>query len=198
MKAPSTTFRTAFGPGDSMPTAVYAAPAVFGVISLLLGCVMLFSSHERNWIRVMAFCCLLAALPLLWQASLGFPRPTDLDLAKPSGTVVSYVVDEPKSIFVWLVPDGSKLPRAYSFPFEASKALQLQRAFADARQRGGEIRMEPGGSNKSGSLSDARGNPGQGSADASRASDRTVDDPDFYPVPQRADPLKSETRTSTE
>ena len=178
-----------------MPTAVYAAPVVFGVISLILGCVMLFSSHERNWIRVMAFCCLVAALPMLWQASLGFPRPTDLDLGKPSGTVVSYVVDEPKSIFVWLVPDGSKLPRAYSFSFETRKALQLQKAFADARQHGSEVRMEPGGGNKSSSLSDARG---QSRADASGVSDRTANGPDFYPVPQRADPLKAETRTSTE
>jgi hypothetical protein len=181
-----------------MPTAVYAAPAVFGVISLLLGCVMLFSSHERNWIRVMAFCCLLAALPMLWQTSLGFPRPTGLVLGKPLGTVVSYVVDEPKSIFVWLVPDGSKLPRVYSFSFEARTALQLQSAFADARQRGSEVRMEPGGSNKSGSLSDARDSPGQSRADATGASDRTADGPDFYPVPQRADPLKVETRASTD
>jgi hypothetical protein len=178
-----------------MPTAVYAAPAVFGGISLILGCVMLFSSHERNWIRVMAFCCLVAALPMLWQASLGFPRPTDLDLGKPSGTVVSYVVDEPKSIFVWLVPDGGKLPRAYSFSFETRKALQLQKAFADARQHGSEVRMEPAGSNKSGSLSDARG---QSRADALDAGDRTANGPDFYPVPQRADPLKAETRASTE
>jgi hypothetical protein len=178
-----------------MPTAVYAAPVVFGVISLMLGCVMLFSSHERNWIRVMAFCCLVAALPLLWQASLGFPRPADLDLGKPSGTMVSYLVDEPRSIFVWLVPDGSKLPRAYSFSFEIRKALQLQKAFADARQQGSEVRMEPGGSSKSGSLSDARG---QSRADASGGSGRTANGPDFYPVPQRADPLKAETRTRTE
>jgi len=119
-----------------MPTAVYASPAIFAIISLLLGAVVLFSSRERNWLRVMAFCALVAALPMLWQASLGLPRPTDLELGKPSGTVVSYVVDEPKSILVWLVPDGSNLPRAYAFSFESRKALQLQKAFADARQQG--------------------------------------------------------------
>jgi hypothetical protein len=181
-----------------MPTAVYAAPVVFGVISLLLGCVMLFSSHERNWIRVMAFGCLVAALPMLWQASLGLPRPTDLDLRKPSGTVVSYVVDEPKSIFVWLVPDGSKLPRAYSFSFETRKALQLQKAFADARQHGSEVRMDLGGSNKSGNPADPHGSPGQIRAEATGSSDRPTDGPDFYPAPQRANPLKADTRANTE
>ena len=140
----------------------------------------------------------MAALPILWQTSLGFPRPADLDLGKPSGTVVSYVVDEPKSIFVWLVPDGANLPRAYSFSFETRKALQLQKAFADARQHGSEVRMEPGGSSKSGSLADSGGNPDQGRADASRSSDRTTDGPDFYPAPQRANPLKADTRANAE
>src|ERR1700761_6704285 len=125
----------------------YAPPAVFGAISLLLGCVVLYSSSERTWLRVTAFCALLVALPMLWQTSLGLPRPADLDLAKPSGTVVSYVVDEPRSIFVWLVPDGGKLPRAYSFSFKVGKALQLQKAFKDARQQGSAVRMGAGESN---------------------------------------------------
>jgi hypothetical protein len=166
---------------------------------LLLGAVVLFSSRERTWIRVVAFCALLAALPMLWQTSLGLPRPIDLELGKPSGTVVSYVVDEPKSILVWLVPDGSNLPRAYAFSFESRKALQLQKAFADARQQGNAVRMDPGGgSNKSGGLTDAHGNPGESRADASSASDRTTDGPDFYPAPQRASPLKADTTFSTE
>jgi hypothetical protein len=181
-----------------MPAAVYASPLVFGTISLILGSVVLFSSRERNWLRVMAFCALVAALPMLWQASLGLPRPTDLDLGKPSGTVVSYVVDEPKSILVWLVPDGGTLPRAYSFSFETRKALQLQKAFADARQHGSEVRMEPGGRDKFSGLTDSRGEPHQGGADQSRSSDRMTGGPDFYPVPQRANPLKTDTRANAE
>src|SRR5271167_4661515 len=106
-----------------MPWALYAPPALFGAISLLLGCAVLFSSRERTWLRVMAFCVLLVTLPMLWQTSLGLPRPADLDLGKPSGTAVSYVVDEPKSIFVWLVPDGGAVPRAFSFSFESGKAI---------------------------------------------------------------------------
>jgi hypothetical protein len=181
-----------------MPTAVYASPAVFAAISLLLGSVVLFSSRERTWLRVLAFCGLIAALPVLWQTSLGLPRPTDLDLAKPSGTVVSYVVDEPKSIFVWLVPDGGNPPRAYSFSFEAAKALQLQTAFANARKQGSEVRMELGGRRKTASVADSGNNVDQGSADAGQSGDRTTGGPDFYPVPQRADPLKTGTRPDNE
>jgi hypothetical protein len=178
---------------------MYAPPAVFGVISLLLGSVVLFSSRERNWLRVMAFCALLAALPMLWQTSLGLPRPADLDLGKPSGTIVNYVVDEPKSVLTWLVPDGGNPPRACSFSFENKKAFQFQKAFADARQMGNTVRMGSGnGPGKSGRLADARGNPGGCGADAPGSSDRTADGPDFYPAPQRADPLKADSRTNTE
>ena len=179
-----------------MPTAVYASPAVFGVISLLLGAVVLFSSRERTWLRVLAFCALLTALPTLWQTSLGLPRPTSLDLGKPSGTVVSYVVDEPKSIFVWLMPDDSNLPRAYSFSFQTKSALQLQKAFADARQQGNAVRMEPGGAR--GKPGGSVGPAGQSRADTSDSSDRTADGPDFYPVPQRANALKADTRVNAE
>jgi hypothetical protein len=42
-----------------MPAAAYASPLVFGTISLLLGSVVLFSSRERNWLRVVAFCALV-------------------------------------------------------------------------------------------------------------------------------------------
>jgi hypothetical protein len=181
-----------------MPTAEWAPPAVFGAMSLLLGSAMLFSSLDRHWLRVLAFCALLAALPILWQTSLGLPRPVDLDLGKPSGTVVSYVVDEPKSIFVWLVPDGGSLPRAYSFSFETRKALQLQKAFENARQRGGEVRMEPSQGGKAGGLADAGSKSGQSGADGSRSSDQTSDGPNFYPAPQRANRLKADTRADAE
>lgn len=177
-----------------MPMAAYASPAVFGAISLLLGAVVLFSSQERTWLRVAAFCALLVALPMLWQSSLGLPRPTELDLADPSGTVVSYVVDEPKAILVWLVPDGSNLPRAYSLAFETSRALQLQKAFADARHQGSEVRMEPGvGRNKAGGHGESDRAPGQVRTDASDGRDQAADGPDFYPAPQRANPLKADT-----
>jgi hypothetical protein len=156
-----------------MPTAVYASPALFGAISLLLGSVVLISSLDRTWLRVIAFCALIAALPMLWQTSLGLPRPAELDFAKPSGTVVSYVVDEPKSIFAWLVPDTGNPPCASSFSFEATKALQLRKAFADARKQGSEVRVESGGSRKTGG-------------------------PDFYPVPLRAETLQAGTRADNE
>jgi hypothetical protein len=181
-----------------MPTAVYAPPAAFAAISLLLGFVVLFSSRERIWLRVIAFCALIAALPMLWQTSLGLPRPADLDLTKPSGTVVSYVVDEPKSIFVWLVPDSGNPPRAYSFSFEARKALQLQKAFADARKQGTGVRMDPGGGRKPGGRAGSDGDLDQSHPDAGRSGDRATGGPDFYPVPQRADPLKTDMRADNE
>jgi hypothetical protein len=164
-----------------MPTAAYASPAVSGVVSLLQGSAVLCSSRGRDWLHIMAFCVPVAALPILWQTSLGLPRPTDLELGKPSGTVVSYRVDESKPVLAWLLPDGSKLPRADSFSFE------IRKAFADTRQQRNAVHTDSGAeSGKSGSLSGVRANPGGTRGNASGSSNRTTDYPNFYSMPQRA------------
>jgi hypothetical protein len=164
-----------------MPTAAYASPAVSGVVSLLQGSAVLFSSSGRNWLLLMAFRVPMAALPILWQTGLGLPRHTDLELGKPSGTVVSYIVDEPKPVLAWLLPDASNLPRADSFSFEIWKAL------ADIRRQRNAVHTDSGAeSSKSGSLSGIRANPGGSRANASVSSNRTNDYPNFYSIPQRA------------
>jgi hypothetical protein len=163
-----------------MPTAAYASPAVSGVVSLLQSSAVLFSSRGRNWLQIMAFCVPVAAPPILWQTSLGLPRHTDLELGKPSGTVVSYMVDESKPLLAWLLPDGSKLPRADAFSFE------IRKAFADTRQQRHAVRMDSAAeSSKSESLSGLPANPGGTRANASSSSNRTTDHPNFYSVPQR-------------
>lgn len=56
-------------------------------------------------------------------------------------------------------------------------------------------REQPSGvSNKSTNLAEAGGKPDGSHSDAAGSDDRTSDGPDFYPVPQRADALKADTR----
>jgi hypothetical protein len=181
-----------------MPSAIYASPAVFGVIAILLGGAMLFSHRISVWSQIAVFCALLCALPMLWQSSLGLPRPTMLDTHDPHGTVVSYVVDEPNSILLWLIPDGSSLPRSYALRFDPKQAMQLQHAFETAKKNGAPVRMgkagdkagqgAPGGDGerRSGGLS--RGTTG--------TDDRATEASMFYSDSQPADPLKTATRMS--
>jgi hypothetical protein len=180
-----------------MPSAIYASPAVFGVIAVLLGGAMLFSHRISVWSQIAVFCALLCALPMLWQSSLGLPRPTMLDPHAPHGRVVSYVIDEPNSILLWLVPDGSSLPRSYALRFSASQAMQLQHAFEAAKKSGSPVRMgkpgEKGGQGNPGDGERQSGSQGQG---AMGSDDRATEASMFYPESQRADPLKTATRVS--
>jgi hypothetical protein len=185
-----------------MPSALYVTPAVVGLVAILLGGAILFFDRIYPWVRVSVFCTLLCALSMVWQSSLGLPRPTMLEPREPQGTVVSYVVDEPRTILVWLVADGSSMPRSYALPFDIKRAMQLQLAFETAKKNGSLVRMGPGG--------DEEGQPARGDQDrqgnqpgrtpsgrpTTAADDRANEAPVFYPEPQRADPLKSDTRVN--
>jgi len=180
-----------------MPSAIYASPAVFGVIAVLLGGAMLFSHRMSVWSQIAVFCALLAALPMLWQSSLGLPRPTMLDPHDPHGTVVSYVIDEPNSILIWLIPDGSSLPRAYALRFNASQAMQLQHAFETAKKSGAPVRMGKGEDKQGqGGSGDGERKTGALSRGAVGTDDRATEASMFYPESQRADPLKTATKVS--
>jgi hypothetical protein len=180
-----------------MPSAIYASPAVFGVIAVLLGGAMLFSHRISVWSQIAVFCALLCALPMLWQSSLGLPRPTMLDPHDPHGTVVSYVVDEPNSILLWLIPDGSSLPRSYALRFNATQAMQLQHAFETAKKNGAPVRMgKAGDKGGQGEAGDGERKSGALSGGAIGTDDRATEATMFYPASQRADPLKTATRVS--
>jgi hypothetical protein len=178
-----------------MPSALYVSPAVFGAIAVLLGAVILFSQRISHWVRVSVFCILLCALPMLWQSSLGLPRPTMLEPHDPRGTVVSYVVDEPNAILLWLVPDGSSMPRSYALPFDSKQAMQLQDAFETAKKNGTQVRMGKGGDKAGQGTKDGK-DDGALSRGPTGTDDRTSEARMFYPEPQRADPLKTDTRVS--
>jgi hypothetical protein len=132
---------------------------------------------------------------MLWQSSLGLPRPTMLEPHYPQGTVVSYVVDEPDAILLWLVPDGSSMPRSYALPFDNKQALQLQHAFEIAKKSGTQVRMGKGGGKAGQGTEDGKGG-GAVTRAATGTDDRTSEAAVFYPEPQRADPLKADTRVS--
>jgi hypothetical protein len=181
-----------------MPSALYVTPAVFGLVAILLGAAFLFFDRIYPWVRASVFCALLCALSLVWQSSLGLPRPTMLEPREPQGTVVSYVVDEPKTILLWLVADGSSIPRSYALPFDIKRAMQLQHAFETAKKNGTQVRMGPDGRKEG---QPARGDQGgQGNqlsgTPIGETDGRASEAPVFYSEPQRADPLKADTRVN--
>lgn len=118
---------------------------VFAALSLAVGLVSIYASSA--WLRATTYATLVAGLLLLWFTSLGLPRPEYLHV--PNGTVLSYYLDEPNAIYLWLVPEGSAQPVALQLPWHDDVAGNLVDA---ARRRG-----NPGDSIKMTSPTDGMG-----------------------------------------
>jgi hypothetical protein len=78
---------------------------------------------KSGTLRAGAFAGLIASTLALWYSSLGLPRPGYLPI--PSGIVLSYRLDEPKAIYLWLLPDDSVQPLAFQLPWRDDVATNL-------------------------------------------------------------------------
>lgn len=102
---------------------------VFAVLALAIGLASIYA--KSAWLRAGSYAGLVAGMMLLWYFSLGQPRPQYFQI--PSGTVLSYQLDEPNAIYLWLVPNGSVEPLALALPWHDDVASNLVDA---ARRRG--------------------------------------------------------------
>ncbi len=107
-------------------------PILFGLLALSAGaCAM---AVRGPWVRAGSFCVTVALAAALWQMSLGRPRPPVFDA--PSGTVVGFRFDEPRAIYLWMLPPGEHAPTAFALPWSEHQAAQLQEAAEQARREG--------------------------------------------------------------
>lgn len=122
------------------------AAAVFAVAALLLGAASLYRGGA--WARALAYTALVAGLAGLWWSSLGVPRP--LWMGGDVGTVVAYRLDEPRAIYVWVVPEGSSVPLALELPWGERQASELHAAAGQAARNGGVVKMGKAGAARDG------------------------------------------------
>ncbi len=157
-------------------------PAVCAVTAIVVGAVSLWGRGE--WLRAGAFCCLVAALALVWWVSLGWPRPVlnaNLPLVgAPAGTVAAFAFDEPRAIYVWLVVPGGRVPIALRLPWQEEDAVALAQAAERAKRNGTEVRMRGARTPRLGAR--PRGNSSAGSP--------PTGNPMFYAAPAPALPPK--------
>ena len=113
---------------------------VFAGLSLVVGIVSIYG--RSSTLRAAAYACLVAGMLLLWYSSLGIPRPQFLQV--PKGTVLGYRLDEPKAIYLWLVPDGAVRPLALELPWRNDVAKNLVEAAGSRGNSGDSIRMKNG------------------------------------------------------
>ncbi len=114
-----------------------ALPALFGLLAVTVGACAI--SARGAWARATAFSVSLGLSAALWQFSLGQPRP--VLLSPPTGTVLSYHLDEPRAIYLWVTPPGSSVPAAYALPWSESQAAELQAAAEQAKKQGQPLQV---------------------------------------------------------
>lgn len=94
---------------------------LFAAITVVVGFISIYGRSSN--LRASAFAALIVSTIAIWYCSLGLPRPQYLHV--PTGTVLSYSLDEPKAIYLWLVPDGSAQPLAFQLPWRSDVAGNL-------------------------------------------------------------------------
>ncbi len=119
---------------------ITAMPVMFGLLALSAGiCAM---AAHLAWVRALSFVITLGLAGALWQTSLGRPRPPTF--AVPTGTVVGYRFDEPRAIYLWMLPPGETAPTAFALPWSEKKAAELQEAAEQARRKGEPLEARRG------------------------------------------------------
>lgn len=141
-------------------------PILFGLLALTVGSCAI--SARGPWIRTGAFCLCLGLSAALWQVSLGRPRP--VLFSAPTGRVVSYSLDEPRAIYLWVMPPGATIPASFELPWSERQASQLQTAAEQAKKAGQPLQA--------------------GHAGGSIGSDRLGEDVRFYPQERKPIPPK--------
>jgi hypothetical protein len=118
-----------------------AIPIVFGLLAVSAGaCAM---AVRAAWVRAGSFCLTVGLAAALWQTSLGRPRPPLFDV--PNGTVVSFRFDEPRAIYLWMLPSGQHTPTAFALPWSERQAAQLQQAAEQAHKEGEPLQAQRAG-----------------------------------------------------
>ena len=111
--------------------------AIFAGAAALTGALCLFAA--RPWLKAGAYCALVVAMGAMWWASLGRPRPVLLGI--PAGTVAAFSLDEPRAIYVWLMPPGARVPVALALPWNERDAAALHHAMRVAQHMGTRVKM---------------------------------------------------------
>ncbi len=141
---------------------------LFAGVAVALGAYLIL--RHPSWGSVGPFIGLLVAVVMAVICSLGLPRP-GCNLTKES-TVVAYVLDEGRAIYLWLQTDAA--PLSCELPWSEKQAAQIHDAGEAAKVQGVALKIKGKGKGKP-------GDPG------------TKDDEKLmaYPEPQQPNPPKA-------
>jgi hypothetical protein len=132
---------------------------MFCLLALFLGAITLW--WPNLWVRSLSYTGLVISVVLVWQISLGQPRPIfHSPWGFPSGQVIGYRLAEPDYLFLWILPKNAEIPEAIQLPWSENTAKQLMQAEKQAKAQGQVVLVDPKGFKATGGTS--------GSADSGR------------------------------
>lgn len=112
---------------------------IFFGVTLIVGYGIL--AAVPRWGRLAAFGGLLWAAGAMIALALGAPRPSLLIMHPIAGTLTAVALDEGRAIYLWVTPDGRRMPVSLAMPWSAQHAAQLEGAEAESRHSGRPVRV---------------------------------------------------------
>lgn len=113
---------------------------IFAALAMVIGLVSIYGRTPT--MRAVGFGGFVVGILLLWYTALGLPRPQYLHV--PHGTVLGYYLEQPKAIYLWLMPDGSAQPLALQLPWREDVASNLLDMARHRGEAGDSLKMKTG------------------------------------------------------
>lgn len=114
--------------------------AIFAALALAVGLLSIYA--RSSTVRAAGFAGFVAGILLLWYTALGLPRPQYVQV--PHGTVLGFHLDQPRAIYLWLMPDGSTEPLALQLPWHEDVASNLVDVARHRGEGGGKLKIKTG------------------------------------------------------
>ena len=109
--------------------------ATFSLIVLFALASTFVPARYKGW----SFSILLAAIYVAGTQIIGVPKPASLKLLDEPVTLVAAQFEEGVAIWLWVTPEGTREPRAYSIPWSLQVAKRLSSAQRQAEENGSPV-----------------------------------------------------------
>jgi hypothetical protein len=115
---------------------------LFLLISLFLGIILTLNMYDRKISSSFLYMMFLLFILACFLEIKGTPKNLKYEWRSlKENTIISTYEDEPKAIYVWLIIDGSKEPKAYRLPWSIETAENLRKAKERAKANNTDIEM---------------------------------------------------------
>jgi hypothetical protein len=112
-------------------------PIVYIALALALGFFVI--NYRSLFLRLTSYAILVVTLVAIWQSCLGLPRYTEVQVFDIKGKILSYQLDEPNAIYIWVLQKDEVAPVSLQLKWSTETAQKMQDATATKSQMSIEV-----------------------------------------------------------